>query len=157
MLLRKKIMFGSIILAMFFVVTGSFLVLCSGSEVIYIDTYSGRLKTVRKRFLFEQSHTSETDFSRLIKTYSLDSTSEDWQLAISHSWGIERLVHPEWSSTIYGTAAEACREFTLVCELGYVPPDSVSHYLKQLLQCMQEGRPRDMHQVLSSCSCPLRE
>lgn len=152
MLLRRRIVVVCIVLALSALVVGGLLAARSGSEVVYIDANSGRLRTVRTQFLSERSHTSDTDFSRLVKTHGLDNTEKAWRLATTHTWGIARLVHPKWQSTIYGEAVEACRTFALAYELGDVPQDRVPHCLKLLLQCMQEGRPAAMNAIVKSCA-----
>ena len=71
MLQRKTIIRIAKYVALSAVVVLLLLVLFSGSEDIYIDTYSGRLKTIRKQFLVERSYISDTDFSRLVESYEL--------------------------------------------------------------------------------------
>ena len=154
MLLRRRVVVACIVLALSALAVGGLLAARSGSEAVYIDANSGRLKTVRTQFLSERSHTSDTDFSRLVETHGLDNAETAWRLATTHTWGIARLAHPKWQSTIYGEAVEACRAFALAYELGDVPQDRVPHCLKLLLQCMQEGRPSAMDEILESCESP---
>jgi hypothetical protein len=120
----------------------------SGSEYIYIDTYSGRLKTVRKQFLIKQSYISDTDFSKLVENYKLGSGQEEWKLAISRYWGILRLKYPERICFSYGKTIARCREFVLISEMGYISKEFMPYYLDQLLQCMQEGRLEDMEKIV---------
>ncbi|HOG50422.1 MAG TPA: hypothetical protein PKY10_07525 [Lentisphaeria bacterium] len=123
-------------------------ILFSGSEDIYIDIYSGRLKTVRKQFLVERPYISDTDFSRLVESYELDESQEEWKIATSSRWGISRYLGKTRICCQYGKAIASCREFVIACEMGYVTKELVPFYLEKLLQCMQEGRLEDMERMV---------
>ncbi|HQL86370.1 MAG TPA: hypothetical protein PLH67_01985 [Lentisphaeria bacterium] len=147
MLQRKTIIRIAKYVALSAVVVLLLLVLFSGSEDIYIDTYSGRLKTIRKQFLVERSYISDTDFSRLVESYELAGCQEEWKIATSH----HRRILPPGTTRIccqYGKAVASCCEFVVACDMGYASKELMPSYLKQLLQCMQEERLDDMERMI---------